>query len=239
MAKQRISRAATKIHKWLALIVGIQILFWFASGLFMVHFPIGEVRGEDRMRNRPPDLFAPAAMSQQLAEALPDGLPSASRMEVRRVLGRPYLLIERPEARPLLVDLDAGHVASPISAPLAAEIARADYSGDAALRRVSLVETESTEYRGTLPAWRVDFADDRDTSLYVAADLAKVTARRTDLWRTFDFFWGLHIMDWKGRENFNTWWLWLATALALVGVIAGLIMLPRSFGLLKKRGTSS
>ena len=235
MGRMRVTRAATKIHKWVVLIVGVQVLLWFASGLFMAHYPIETVRGEDRMREGPPDLFAPADVALRLARVLPEGLPPASRMEVRSVLGRPWLVIERPDQRPMLVDLEAGRIASPVPAALASEIARADYSGDAAVKRVSLVEAESTEYRGALPAWRVDFADGRSTSLYVAADLARVTARRTDLWRAYDFLWGLHIMDWKHHEDFNTWWLWLASALALVGAAAGLIMLPRSFGFLRKR----
>ena len=35
-----------KIHKWLALLMAIQILFWFASGLFFAVFPIERVRSE-------------------------------------------------------------------------------------------------------------------------------------------------------------------------------------------------
>ena len=35
-----------KIHKWLALLMAVQILFWFASGLFFAWFPIEKVRSE-------------------------------------------------------------------------------------------------------------------------------------------------------------------------------------------------
>lgn len=33
-------RWATQIHKWLALIVGLQVLGWFAGGLVMTALPI-------------------------------------------------------------------------------------------------------------------------------------------------------------------------------------------------------
>jgi hypothetical protein len=37
------SRVSAKVHKWLALLMAIQILFWFVSGLFFAAFPIERV----------------------------------------------------------------------------------------------------------------------------------------------------------------------------------------------------
>lgn len=224
----RATKLATKIHKWLALIVGIQIILWFASGLFMAHFPIEKVRGEDQMREAAPATFAPAQVSRQIAAALPPGLAGVSRIEVRPVLGQPVLQLDWPDGRPQLFDAATGRRLSPLPAAMAVELARADYAGEGKPRGAVLVDEKSTEYRGALPAWRVDFEDSRDTSIYVAADTAKVTARRTDLWRTYDFLWGLHIMDWKNHEDFNSWWLWLASLVALIGGMAGMVMMPNS-----------
>ena len=64
--------------------------------------------------------------------------------------------------------------------------------------RVVAVTANDSEYRGALPAWRVDFEDGEGRSIYVAADTGAVTARRSTLWRVYDFLWGLHIMDWRG-----------------------------------------
>ena len=36
----RTTRIASFIHKWLALLMAVQILFWFLSGLFFAVFPI-------------------------------------------------------------------------------------------------------------------------------------------------------------------------------------------------------
>ena len=67
-------------------------------------------------------------------------------------------------------------------------------------------------------------------ALYVAADTGAVTARRSTLWRVYDFLWGLHIMDWRGHEDFNTPLLIAATALALAMSIAGIVLLPGRLG---------
>ena len=80
------------------------------------------------------------------------------------------------------------------------------------------VTSESTEYRGPLPAWRVAFADADHTAVFVI-ETGRIAAVRTGTWRLYDFFWGLHIMDWSNHENFNTWWL---LAFALGGLMLGL-----------------
>ena len=67
------------------------------------------------------------------------------------------------------------------------------------------MEAAPLEYRGRpLPAWRVELADGRDTRVYLDAATGAVTARRNGLWRTYDLLFGLHIMDYGGREDFNT-----------------------------------
>jgi hypothetical protein len=45
----KLAAAASWLHKWLALIIGVQILFWFASGLFFALYPIERVRSEHRI----------------------------------------------------------------------------------------------------------------------------------------------------------------------------------------------
>ena len=95
---------------------------------------------------------------------------------------------------------------------------------------VTQVAEASPEYRGALPAWRVDFDDGANRALYVAADTGAVTARRSTLWRVYDFLWGLHIMDWRAHEDFNSWLLVIATALGLVIIVSGIVLLPSRLG---------
>ena len=84
---------------------------------------------------------------------------------------------------------------------------------------VRAVTAESPEYRGALPAWRVAFADPDNTAVYVVAGDGRISAVRTGTWRLYDFFWGLHIMDWKNHENFNTPWL---LGFAIGGLVLGI-----------------
>ena len=224
------ARVAGTVHKWLALLMAIQILFWFVSGLFFALFPIERVRSEHLIAEAPPvaiQIRDAAAGLQRLAGA---GAQPGEKIELRSMLGRPVALVTAGESRPRLYDLTSGRQLSPIPASLAAAIAERDHVGEDRAARVELVTAASPEYRGALPAWRVDFEGDNAVSLYVTADTGAVAARRSNLWRTYDFLWSLHIMDFRNHENFNTPLLIAATSLALIMVATGIILFPSRLG---------
>ena len=45
----KVLKLSTQLHKWIALIVGLQVLFWVGGGLVMVAIPIETVRSEHRV----------------------------------------------------------------------------------------------------------------------------------------------------------------------------------------------
>lgn len=232
----RVARTAGRLHRWIALIVGVQILLWFASGLFMSVVPIDTVRGAHLAAVEPPALD-PASLSDGVAAALAALPPGpVERIEVRTMLGRPVLVAHPGAGRARLHDAVTGERISPIPASTARAIATADFTGDGRPVSTAWVTEETPEYRGPLPAWRIQFDDPEATRLYVAADEGRVAARRTRTWRLFDLLWSLHIMDWKAHEDINNNWLRAASAVALALALTGAILLPWRMGWLRKKG---
>ncbi|MEO1169460.1 MAG: PepSY domain-containing protein [Pseudomonadota bacterium] len=220
---------ASWIHKWLALLMAIQILFWFVSGLFFAIAPIETVRSEHRITNQEVEPLVIDEMSAQFAALnLPEGYQPLT-LEVRRLLDRPVVVLTSVDDARSLYDLGDGQRLSPITSELAQTIAESHLTGNDEAIGLTFVEEESTEYRGALPAWRVEF-EQANRAVYVAADTGQVTARRSTLWRTFDFLWSLHIMDFKNHENFNTPLLIGATFLGLVIILTGFVMFPSRLG---------
>src|SRR3546814_10017338 len=75
---------------------------------------------------------------------------------------------------------------------------------EAPIRKVSVLakpNLESRDHEGAM--WRVDFADAENSSAYVSLDTARFLVMRGDTWRTWDFFWMLHNMDYLNRKSFN------------------------------------
>jgi uncharacterized iron-regulated membrane protein len=222
------TRVASIVHKWLALVLLVPVLFWFVSGLFFAVAPIETVRSEHRIAKQPPAPVAVETAALGLAR-ISGQVRAAEKIEVRMLLGRPVAAVVAGKGRPKLFDLGSGRPISPIDPATAAAIAERDLSGDEKSRRVERVTKNSPEYRGPLPAWRVDFAG-ANRSVYVAADTGLVTSRRSTLWRVFDFMWALHILDFEEHEDINNSLLIGTSALGLVIVVTGIILFPSRLG---------
>ncbi len=239
--KQRTWR---KLHRYLGLVIGIQLLLWTASGAFFSFNSIRSVRGEDRIRQSPD---VNLANSEPLATLL---TPNVRKIlgdrpvvaaQIRTMLDQPVLELEcrsENQVDAILVDLKFDRVLSPIDEQTARRIAQRDYDGEVSVESVTLVNSVSahSEYRGKeLPAWRVQMGDDRQTAIYVSANRGRVTARRNQQWRWFDWFWMLHTMDYQGRDNFNTWLLKTVSCFGIATVATGFVLWVQTSRLFRRR----
>ena len=89
------------------------------------------------------------------------------------------------------------------------------------------IEKPSTgsEFRGrNLPLFKVSTKSDENVNVYVDAMSGEITAIRSDSWRTWDFLWGTHIMDYSERENIDNLLLKIFSLLALVSAMSGIIL---------------
>lgn len=212
-----------KLHKWAALIIGLQVLAWVAGGLVMSAIPIQQVRGEHNIAAPAGELDLAGVMSPGEAAAIAGITPTS--VELRPWLGRTVYGFGRDQGASLIMDAVTGEILSPIDADTARAVALADYAGEPAIDAVTFFTEATWESRRDMPTWRVDFADGEGTRLYVSAATGEVVARRNDVWRIFDFFWMLHIMDYSERTNFNHPLLILASLFALGMSLFGFILL--------------
>lgn len=229
------SRLAALVHKWLALLVGVQMLLWVASGFFFTLYPIERVRSEHLIRKA-----AKSEISVPLGDlgAIRDSAGRGpTKLTIERRGERVVALAEFSEGPPQLYDAATLGRLSPLTAAEAAAIAADHVTVRGPPSNVTRVTAERPEYRGALPAWRVQFPD-HGLAVYVAENTGAVTARRSDLWRLYDLHWAFHIMDWRNHEDFNHPLVQIAAALTLVSVLAGLILLPYRIRLPKRPAQS-
>lgn len=48
-SNSRLARGAMQVHRWIGLVVRVQILFWVFGGLVMTAIPLERVRGEHHL----------------------------------------------------------------------------------------------------------------------------------------------------------------------------------------------
>ena len=232
-------RTLRKSHRYLGLLVGIQLFFWTVSGLYFAWNPLDKVRGEHL--SGPPETLADAVAEtdggfaeligpQDAITALGTKNPELVEVDeigLRPLLGEPYWQIRYREPggeRVALVHARDGVRRGELSADEAKAVAERDFGADAPVRSVERVESSEPdgEYRAKpLPAWRIAFEHPTNTRIYVEAKTGRITARRNDTWRVFDFLWMFHILDFEARSDFNQWLLRIMSVLGVVTVLSG------------------
>ena len=213
-----------RLHKWTALVVGIQMLLWVAGGLVMSVFDLDEVHGDLTKAVIEPK---PLQWDRLVAmDSIVSQVPAPiAELAVSVGFFGPQVRLEDTSGAVYQFDAQTGERLGAIDAAQALEIAEANYSGDGAGRIPTLVHQNSSEHRGRLPVWKVDFDDEAATTLYVAVDNGDVVTRRNRIWRIYDFAWMLHIMDYRERTDFNHPLLVSASALAFLVALSGLYLI--------------
>ncbi len=221
MNKALLNRRLRKVHLWLGTVIGLQVGLWLISGLFMTWFPIETVRGEHLQAEHEPSSLVWSDYEVDLAGAIAKVDEPIERATAIVLNKEPIWQLTQEEST-WLVHAKSGFVISPLADNWARDLAAASYIGGGEITTVALLTDPPQEYGRAGPVWRVDFGPTERASFYVDASTGEVRAVRTLLWRTFDFMWGLHIMDWSTRENFNSWWLKMTASLAVLFFLAGL-----------------
>jgi Na+-transporting NADH:ubiquinone oxidoreductase subunit F len=217
-----------RLHKWLGLIVGLQVLLWAASGLVFAWLDHHEVSGEHSVRKAEPHVFM---RSTSLAE--PEswlGELSLTEIIEIRLTSMPEGWIWRVETKQGVVLRDAA-TGEPwkLTEASVRRLAERRYAGAGQLVSVAFHPSATIETRDFGATWAARFDDDRGTTLYFAADDGRLVETRNDNWRLFDFFWMLHTMDYRGRDDFNNPLVITIGFAALWLSISGLLLLSASF----------
>ena len=214
-------RRLARWHIWLGWLVGVPLLLWTFTGLWMVARPIEEVRGTN-LRAEPAALVAPQTV------ALPklDGR-SVERIEMVSRLGQPVWIVRYQGGDARAADASTGALLPRIDAATARSIADAALAapGEVGAVRAFAADAAPSDLRRERASWQVAYAD--GLNVYVDALTGEVLAVRSGQWRWFDVMWGLHIMDLQTREDTSHPLLIGFAALAFGGCLIGTILLFR------------
>ena len=220
--KRTLNKTLTRLHKWAGLVLAFQILAWFGSGFFMTLFPIDQVRGQHLVDQQVFSLTDADLIPIEIAMTAYEGSLSGARLV--NIAGRPaYILLGANGT--LMLDARTGQEWDGVGKVDIRQVALSSYKGEGQISSMRKLEVAPKDYRGKLPVWQVRFADKAKTRLYIDPNTAEIRSTRTRLWRVFDLAWKFHIMDVTGDDNFNSWWLRLASGAALLFALSGVGLL--------------
>lgn len=212
-----------RLHKWLGLLVGIQALFWMASGVYMAAISIDIIHGDHMAHVERPAVTAKAVAVQpsQLAAQF----PGMTGFRLKHLLGREVYEVKYAGGTGL-ADAASGRQLDPLGEAQVRELALQAYQGDGSFSGISLLKQLPRESAARkAPLWRADFDDSNGSTLYISPFTGEVVARRHSLWRAYDFLWMLHIMDYDKRTDVNNTLLRSASIAGTLFALSGLWLL--------------
>lgn len=217
-------RFMRKLHRWLSLLIIIQVCIWLISGLYFSWVGHKSLAAHNYFQSVPQQPVGPVFYPEN---ALFERFNDIESLEIRSIAGTAQYVVNTTAGQQHYVNALTGKRWQ-TSAPLAAQLARQSYNGPGTLDQVQAV-MGSDEIVGWKEAgFRVTFSDDLGTRVYIDAASGKVIDHRNNRWWLGDWMFRLHFMDYSGERDFNSWLNIVAATIALWFSLSGLILLGRS-----------
>jgi len=195
----KIKKFTRNLHRYLSIFVSIQLLLWTVSGIYFAYNKIELVRGEQYRLPKDVEYRIFDRLGSSIIETIENGEKSYGTY---------------PDRKPI----------KPLTIEEAIKITRQKTS----LNPIEAILIESvaagSEYRGTLPAYKVKTETKDKINVYVGYMTGDISSIRSDSWRIWDLMWSLHIMDYKERDNINNILLKALSILALVTSLSGITL---------------
>ena len=201
-------------HKYLSLIISIQLLLWTISGIYFAFNKIELVRGEQYIiKDNPSSIeinnlnISSNVKNIEIFKRLNQWVVKAEMdagFKYQDLLGNEVYELSPNEA---IEVVKLKTILSPIDA-------------------IKINESSArSEFRGrSLPIYKIKTDSSDDTNVYVDVMSGKIVAIRSDSWRVWDFLWGAHIIDYRQRDNINNILLKIFSILALLSSLSGIAL---------------
>ena len=206
-------------HKYLSLAISIQLLLWTVSGIYFAFNKIELIRGEQYLLNED-------VSNLDLTEI--KGTFNTKSINIIKRLDKWILRLEG-ETQVYYRALN-GEELMELNELEAIEIVRQKTSL-IPLKAVKInSQSRGSEFRGRkLPLYKVSTESEDNINVYVGAMSGEIAAIRSDSWRTWDFMWGAHIIDYRDRDNIDNFLLKVLSILALISALSGIALFFKTF----------
>lgn len=219
-------------HRYLGLLIGIQLLLWTVSGLYFSWTDIEKIRG-NHFRNSEfqttmhKNLFPLSDLEQKT------GIQSVEMIEVDKT---PYYWINDAK----LYNATTGNLKTQITENDALKIVEQQLIPTLKVKSIKELQHVSNHHEirnKQLPVYVIEFEENNSLKAYISKQNGKIISLRHDSWRLFDFLWMTHTMDYKGRDNFNNMTLRIFSLFGMLTIISGFWLWGISSSLFRSKKT--
>jgi len=220
---KNIFKPARKLHKWLGYLLALQILAWLLGGLIMSAIPLEKVHGKHLATRTLNNSFTQADYIASLDD-IASQVANPTQIIFESFLTTPIITVTNKDEQQSFNGITGRPFEPPTKIQITAN-AKAHLLINAQPVSTLLLKQGTREVGYKSNIWQVQFDDTFNTTLYLSANNGKVVTVRSTLWRIFDFFWMLHIMDYDEREDFNNPLLISFAAISVLFCLSGILLL--------------
>lgn len=227
-----------RLHKWFALVIGLQLTIWIVSGIVFSYINHKNVDGGFIFKS---DQTPQINQIEKLNELL-TGYLNVTSVTQQSLLGKDVFKINQKVAdktKTFLVDLKTQKLIT-INETIIKQVAKNNYKGGGLLISSQLIKEQNDENRAfKLPVWKLVYDDEFESHIYFSNTSAEFLGVRTESWRTFDFFMMLHFMDYSffgqkifgmgERGNFNNGLVIFAGFVLFLFSFSGILLIFSAF----------
>ena len=217
-----------KLHKWLSLLVGLQLLVWLGTGLY---FNLMDHQKASGNQYKQTPVVAQVDINRLVEPQL---VLSQSKQVVSlkqiSLLEHPYYLLTHNKGLYSHFDNDYSlvdaYTAEPvvIDETMVRKLAQSSYNGKGVIKNaVKLSPSYEDIPREQNEVWQVNYADYIQTSVYIDAGSGRIIKHSNDDKRFVDIFFMLHFMDYGTEGSFNNVQIILFSLFTLFFSLTGFI----------------
>lgn len=230
---KRIFKHARKLHKWLAYLLAMQIFAWLLGGLVMSAIPLEKVHGKHLAMRQLDNPFKQQDYTASL-DSIVTQINEPQQISYRHFLTTPIIVVTTAQGESSFNGRTGQLLVAPTQQNIIAN-AKAHLLINAAVKHANQLEIGPREVGYKKNLWQVQFDDLWSTTLYLSAVNGQVITVRSTIWRIFDFFWMLHIMDYDEREDFNNPLLISFSATSVLFCLTGILLLLQNVRLRRRK----
>ncbi len=217
-------RYLSRLHKILALLIGLQLLFWTISGFYFTLFPIETIHGDHLRKDVDHGQLEPSKVKVSVEQVGVIYSGNIQSVTLNMFYGTPVWSVTGNGA-PNRIDAITGRPVT-VDEVMVRKILKTATTSEApeTMRLQLLKDSAPREYSGPLPAYQ---ATDKSSGarFYIPFATGEIKSVRTNEWRLFDILWRFHIQDITGADRFDSWWLKLFAGSAIAFTLTGLGLL--------------
>lgn len=214
-------------HRYLGMLLAPIILLWSFSGLVMMYVPYPVLTQEQRialLAEIPPTACCDSHFYQRIIPALDgsDHEADVTSIVIEALNSQTIIKITDTSRKTFSYELDSQQLLSEVDQESAVKVAQAAY--DLPISHVELIEIDQWSIYSTFnihrPLYKVSFADEATTQLYVSSKTGEIIQRTTAFQRSWNWVGTVsHWLYFTKLKQYSTLWYWLVVGLALLSLL--------------------